>query len=188
MGQNQIEIRLEGTHGTFLHIAQDIKANGFNVSLSNASRKGTGAYFWERGPYAEELAIGWVKYKASQQTLKTQKCAIIFVSLNLKTYEHIDLCPNSGVGIEFAKFVKQNQENAKKLGEKFDKNISKLFNTFFQRFEEKSKQKIKVVSSLGVSPPSEYCSYPLQILGSPIVYTVRDVKCISIDDIKEQKL
>lgn len=179
---------MKGTHGTCVSRANSIKDNGFSGSANG--KRGAGAYFWGytndglRG-YVRELAISWWRYALekprSYHKEKDQRCCVIYVTLDAKNSEILDLEKQVLRDI----FFDYCNKTLPRLEGDPEKNIPVVYDMFVGDIERKLKKKFKIVHVKVQQPRNTKKLLPLDITGQPSCYVVKDLACIGIDDFEE---
>ena len=181
----QMDIK-KGTHGTCLSRAEEIKKNGFKSS--GKGRGGPGVYFWRgHDERAKILAIGWYKHRLCElyyDTEKKQGLSVIYVLLKHENNEFLDLeKPTMKDKVEKLR-ISAGISNIPNNSE-----IALLWNRLVISIEKKIGQKFKILALRCTTPPKEYVpNYPLNLLGLPICYIVRDSAIIEIVEEKDIKI
>ncbi|MDD2468573.1 MAG: hypothetical protein PHI97_31740 [Desulfobulbus sp.] len=172
-------IVLEGSHGTTKSRADSIQATGFRME---GGRRGTGAYFWCEGAYAEYLAKSWWNFGLTKKIFKddTDKtCSVISVQLQVQEDEFIDL-EDKFLKNEIADLCLKNDLDSSAK----DEEISGFYDMFLSQLEKKLGKEFKVhESAVNTAGSTYFPKYPERILGPPHCYIVRDPNCIELLDI-----
>lgn len=174
-----MRITIEGSHGTSISKAQDIKKQGFNLG---SGRAGKGVYFWLDKEFHFELAIGWYKYHKSIGWFKEDNnpaCAIIIAEIQADESEILDF-EKSTIKKQLLKLAQKRKIDYFNKGQ-----LAKLYNLFISRLEADLRVKFKVIIVEVAAPPKDFCrNYPITIIGVPLSCVARSTECIKIKDIK----
>jgi len=168
-----------GTHGTTASRHKSIDSNGFVCHQDGL--RGSGAYFWIKSAYSEELAVGWylkcLKAGAFSKD-EDKRCVVITASFDVLADQYLDTESDEMKSL-FLELVKiHNAEDSRNYSSKF-------YDLFIELMEKELNTIIKLYKVRAYAPTkaSPNC-YPTQLAGSPLCYVARYSQCILINGAK----
>jgi len=167
---------MKGSHGTTKSREESIRKFGWHVGRGRA---GTGVYFWKECEHYVQLAIGWYKRALNEKRYRNDSnklCTVIIADLETEEDEILDF-DNRELRSNVYRMAKD-----RGLSYTNTREISSLFDLFISELQVETGFKYKIVTMEVAPPGSEYCNYPVELLGTPICCAVRDIESIDIID------
>ena len=161
---------LIGWHGTNVVIREEIRKDGFKESKSG--RAGPGVYFWHASAFGIDLAIGWAKKKHGHGA----KVCAIKGRLRCAEDEVLDF-EDQELSDRFAALVYRRGLKADSPKQK----LQEVMASYVTSLEKTLSVKFRLIRKKVAPPGDDYVSYPIEILGAPLAFIVRDVSIIEID-------
>ena len=162
-----------GTHGTTRTRAENISKEGFTAKVGE---RGTGAYFWRENVYAVPLAVGWYQNQLNRGeygTDRDKRCSVVKASINVASDTLIDL-EDPDIKDDFLRYFLEK-------GVEDSRNAGKIYDMFLEMLEEESGKKLALVITQVFT--NKWQKYPNQTAGMAYCYLVRDLRCITVDDV-----
>jgi hypothetical protein len=159
-----------GWHGTSMAIRDEIRKAGFRQSMNG--RVGPGVYLWHASVYGIDLATGWARRKYGYEA----KVCAIKCRLRCAEEEILDL-EDQELSDRLAALVYRRGLNASSPREK----LLAVLTSYVTFLEKTLSVKFRVIRKKVAPPGEDYVTYPVEILGAPLAYIVRDVSIIEID-------
>lgn len=167
-------IVLEGIHSTCRsHLIEILKSRGIR---SDPGTVGTGAYFWKKTPFGNDLARCWYEYrKAGYQKEVDPSYATLEAEITVEEENFLNL-DDPELADEMESYY---MEKKHILGAKTSVNRAAMFyDLFIEEIEREAKAEIWVVEKR-VSPPNWNGGYPKDIFPNPRAYIVRNDKAVT---------